>query len=820
MTDPLLKSTPASRLLSTCLWDKMDQRYGGAAEVVNAELNLIRGRRPDADADNLTGLALSGGGIRSATFSLGVMQALAHKDWLKKFDYLSTVSGGGYIGTSLSWLLHKPAWYYRDDGKQTEVTFGLGPEDFPYKTQPLWDAESTPVKPVASGDGKAVPAQVKGSMLRWLRQHAKYLTPGGSHTLTTLIGVFLRSSIPNLLYYFAPLVLVLIPFIAAGTFAKVDWFFQDARPLAPGWMILSAWLAIGFAAASLLYAFLTFWMRTKESRRVRNALSNRYLWRRYAERACKWLLSLILLTLGLGIIPLIPEGVAGIFALNKDTVSDLLGTLSTALGIGSSLLVFLRSKQQTPKSSNALAIFAATTLLCGFVLLAYQTADWILYSGSGMDAPRYLLLAALLLVTTLAFFNNLNYMSVHRYYRDRLMETFMPDVANAVKTSDNDPAASFVANCTAIQNTVDGDKPLRGPYHLINTNVILADSKRPKFKSRGGDNFILSPLYCGSNATHWRTSDKFMNGGMTLATAMAISGAAVNPRAGCGGQGVTRNPLVSTLMGLLNIRLGYWALNPSWKRPVRRFLPNAIWPGLGELVFNNYLNEDRKYIQLSDGGHFENLALYELIRRRLKLIIVCDGGADPDYTFGDLANVIEKVRTDFGAQIFVDDKQLGELVPRQDGGSATAEPWNAFAKRGFLVADIVYAKLPDQKKSSTGTLIYLTTTFTRDLGAELYSYRREHDAFPDEPTSDQFFDERQFEAYRELGFRLTWSMLHSSEAGDRLRDIAAGAGVPATRREPKRDSAARQGELLGERDMAADPNRAGPLPSGGEANKP
>src|SRR6187397_889445 len=52
-----------------------------------------------------TALCLSGGGIRSATFSLGVLQALARLDWLRNFTYLSTVSGGGYIGSWLSgWI--------------------------------------------------------------------------------------------------------------------------------------------------------------------------------------------------------------------------------------------------------------------------------------------------------------------------------------------------------------------------------------------------------------------------------------------------------------------------------------------------------------------------------------------------------------------------------------------------------------------------------------------------------------------------------------------------------------------------------------------
>ena len=76
-----------------------------------------------------SGIGLSGGGIRSATFCLGVLQALTEKDILRRFDYISSVSGGGYIATSLQWWWGGP----RDDGDGAgEPSFGLRPSDFPY----------------------------------------------------------------------------------------------------------------------------------------------------------------------------------------------------------------------------------------------------------------------------------------------------------------------------------------------------------------------------------------------------------------------------------------------------------------------------------------------------------------------------------------------------------------------------------------------------------------------------------------------------------------------------------------------------------------
>jgi hypothetical protein len=167
------------------------------------------------------------------------------------------------------------------------------------------------------------------------------------------------------------------------------------------------------------------------------------------------------------------------------------------------------------------------------------------------------------------------------------------------------------------------------------------------------------------------------------------------------------------------------------------------------VLFRNRLTENGTFLQLSDGGHFENLGLYELVRRKLKLIIVCDGGADPKFTFSDLANAMEKVRTDFGALIMINNEDLKVLIPEADKDKDGVR----CARHGYLMATIKYAD------NSKGTLIYLTTTFFKGVSADLYGYKLKHPAFPDESTGDQFFDEKQFEAYRELGFQTAWRMM-------------------------------------------------------------
>ena len=257
---------------------------------------------------------------------------------------------------------------------------------------------------------------------------------------------------------------------------------------------------------------------------------------------------------------------------------------------------------------------------------------------------------------------------------------------------------------------------------------------------------------------------------MTLPTAMAISGAAANPNTGVGGVGLTRNPLVSILMALLNLRLGYWAQNPL-RRPKRFPRPNHFRPGMyevGSLVNIGGLREDRPFVQLSDGGHFENLAVYELIRRKLRLIIVCDAGADPGFKFADLQTLLRRIEADFGAIIrFSRDNEPATLVPSQDAGYPMG---SKDALRGHIVGDITY------HDESRGKLILLKTTMVDDVRTPVKGYKAANPDFPDQTTADQFFDEEQFDSYRELGQHLAEEMATKLDLSQFIGDLEEAAG--------------------------------------------
>ena len=780
-----------------------DIEFGGAKHVVDEEIAHIktwRGQAPRA------GIALSGGGIRSASFGLGVLQSLAYSRWLPEFDYLSTVSGGGYIGSSLSYLLHCSQSAQGQGIHPVKPVLDVSREHFPYLSYPMVGARLPEQDEYAAH---------KGALLRRLRQNAKYLTPGNGITLLSLIGVVLRNSLASVFVHVGLLVLALLLLIGLG------FLDSDAFPLPVAWkdngMLLASAAFFGtYALISVLYVLLSGFFDSMIGRFGVNAA---YVTRRSYEWLTHWSLLLGISVLIVAVLPwihhVLGEHVLG-EALAKvlgDTVPAsskypvFVGTGTSVSGILASVWAYLQSSStKKPRIPTGLLVtLASALLLFGVLLLAFDFARGLHLETGGWWMQVIVLVVALFF---LGWIPNVNYLSVHRYYRDRLMETFMPDVKQARENPDQRSGPTWTGNGTMMGDlcgvgaNFEAPDKRRGPYHLVNTNIVLVSSDNPRYRGRGGDNFIFSPLFTGSHATGWKRTDPRPKSGITLATAMAISGAAVNPNTGCGGEGITRQPVLSVLMGLLNIRLGYWLNNPRRAaaratsvpdktaspaqaakdadiRQQRQSLwssllslsvkPNLISPGIFESFGRYNLREDKRYVLLSDGGHFENLGLYELVRRRLKLIVVCDGAADAEYGFADLANAIEKVRADFGAVIDINSDDLDVLVPHRRDSYPKDDAIMPVATRGYLIASIKYAPLnpgasPEgaaarAPQEECGLLVYLTTTFFKELSSDLHGYRQSHPEFPDEPTSDQFFDEKQFEAYRELGYQTAWRMM-------------------------------------------------------------
>jgi len=293
------------------------------------------------------------------------------------------------------------------------------------------------------------------------------------------------------------------------------------------------------------------------------------------------------------------------------------------------------------------------------------------------------------------------------------------------------------------------------PYHLINTALNIEASKFANRRGRNADFFVFSPLFSGSEATGYVETARMEQkmAGLTAGAAMAISGAAASSNMGS----ATVKPLVPTL-AILNIRLGYWLTNPrkvagDLKKPVLQWLFDKLY-FMKELF--GLLTEDSETVYLTDGGHIENLGIYELLRRRCKLIIAIDSEADPEMSFGSLVTLERYARIDFGLRIGLpwaairDATRQASKYARETGGL----PSGAAHGPHCALGTIYYPRKVGDKNdvNSTGVLLYVKSSFTGDENDYVVDYKRRNPDFPHETTLDQLFTEEQFEAYRNLGF--------------------------------------------------------------------
>jgi hypothetical protein len=259
------------------------------------------------------------------------------------------------------------------------------------------------------------------------------------------------------------------------------------------------------------------------------------------------------------------------------------------------------------------------------------------------------------------------------------------------------------------------------------------------------------PLVGGISSTEY--SAAVPNGRIvTLPGAVAASGAAVSPSMGK----LTRAPL-RFLMTLANVRLGVWVPNPmrsaefaGWRKRFDRPGPHLLFR---EITGTNKI--DARYLYVTDGGHYENLGLVELLRRGCTDIYCFDasGGRDTN----ELGDAIALARTELGVQIQID---TSKLVPDPENGTATAD---------CAVGRIVYPN------GVIGTLVYVRSVLTEDSPQDVRSYHEEDNAFPHNSTGDQLYTDQKFEAYRSLGY---------CAAKNSLRRFRPGQAPPPAAKKP------------------------------------
>jgi hypothetical protein len=386
-----------------------------------------------------------------------------------------------------------------------------------------------------------------------------------------------------------------------------------------------------------------------------------------------------------------------------------------------------------------------------------------------VDQPGWLLLMLAAAGLILAWRVDINEFSMHHFYKNRLVRCYLgasnekrrPNEFTGFDARD-DVRLALLKTIPETRNRdkdfkSEGKKPYLGPYPIINTTLNLSAGKQLAWQERKGASFIMSPCFCGFDVQGWasstaakkepskvlsrsqslspagyrKTSSFTHQDGPFLGTSFSISGAAANPN-----QGHNTSPTVAFLMTMFDVRLGWWVGNPRRKNEWRWSSPGlGLYALLKELV--GLTDDTYAFVNLSDGGHFDNMGIYELVRRRCSLILLCDAEQDHEFTFEGLGSVIRKCRIDFGARIEID---TSLIRPGMDGKSGAH----------CAVGKIYYLD------GSEGTLVYIKPSLTGDEPEDVTQYHCAHADFPHESTADQWFAESQFESYRALG-------LHAAE---------------------------------------------------------
>ncbi|GAJ96050.1 patatin-like phospholipase family protein [Rhizobium rhizogenes] len=758
--------------------------------------------------ENLLGVALSGGGVRAAIVALGVLQTLASEDLLSKFHYLSTVSGGGYIGTALTWFWSSSRLAYERVSKADLPEFGSTPENFPFQ-----DRSDPPSDAAPEAGPSAHEMAVKN--LDFLRNHGSYLTTGDGIGIAGLVVAVVRTVLVSLLVWFPLLISIfmviarvdnhycpkgqdvcatlwvpgrpsfsfLLEFAAVLTcvFVLGVIFLALARPSEMALSGRKKWkalaIAFGCAVVAIVLAFVA--MQVYQELANFQGLSGAFLvalifgstistffaiqpflgknpayWTRRAfERTSSFSLPFFATCLIAGAIPLI----VGYATNNPSTKtlsfagfgisSSFLGTVSLLSGVGTALYgYYLKAKSVAPSlAGQLLALGSSILFIFGLLLFSFVVADVILSAELEIYQAVFCIsiFAAALAIGT---FSSINATGLHRFYRDRLMETFMP-MTNGIEAGL--ARASSYADTLTIAEMWDGTKDVgRRPYHIINTHAILGSDPQPKLNVRGGDNFIISGAYIGSQATGWLSTEEYIerHGTLTVSSAMAASGAAATAHAGYIGTGLTRKRFISAVMSILNIRLGLWVGNPAVLSQHGIFKQrNATYfrPGLLSGIFGLGYKSGSRFLELSDGGHFENLGLYELVRRRVSVAVVVDAEQDETISLSSLVSAVNRIKEDFNTVIHFDEDRGPELLIGQE--SKQYPSGVQIARSPFIVGEIRY---PD---GSLGALVYIKSTMMTGLDFLTDGYRAANPDFPHQSTIDQFFQPAQFEAYRDLG---------------------------------------------------------------------
>ena len=700
----------------------------------------------------------SGGGIRAAAFALGGMQGLQRpvngRSWYDDVNLVTAVSGGSYLAGSMAMVNHRQV-VQRQDAATRELR---GEET----ENPSGTTEVPKSKVLTRDPGELPPYAIGSPEDQRLRNHTRYLVDDGR-----LVALGVVSIVYGLLLNLLPIlagVYLLAKLLGLALF-KTEILTHTGRE----WTVdLTLPVAVVGALAGL--GLLLF---------VLDRLHNVY--RRYNETLSAVLQTWAIRTLGLAAaaafgLVVVPEllrllstgtGLNGIDPTSQGAA--FLTTVTGLVGLVKATLLRFRSKLQTSTDGAPTVVESWT----GRILKA--VAPW---AGSLLVVA--LLLAALLVWTASAAYDGLqrrevvwmivavagsvawqaltdiNRNSIHPFYKQRLSSAF------AVHRTDNGSSAEEIPY--QVTNRLS-DLALEQPELVICASVNT-DQQGVVPSGRGCAPFTFSPQFTGissgtmfdgenaaaqartpSDPTLLRPTDVYekISGPrlLTVPAAMAVSGAAVSPTMGR----MTRKPM-RLLLGIANVRLGLWLPNPrypgnwndesdqrpSFRRTVARQFRQPGIPCLLREILGS-ITLDGRWIYVTDGGHYENLGLIEALRRGATEIVVFDASGDPPSSWQAFGEAVETARTDLGVEIDLDP------TPMRPTPGSTRAP--VLAVRGTC-------HYPDGQ-TATLYLCKLALPETAEASWDVFAWAGAHEIFPHDPTTDQLYGDREFEAYRRLG---------------------------------------------------------------------
>ncbi len=291
---------------------------------------------------------------------------------------------------------------------------------------------------------------------------------------------------------------------------------------------------------------------------------------------------------------------------------------------------------------NSTAVNATFKLSQSTLLGGQHNEHWKLLANSSYWVILVVFEACLICVALFSLRIDINVFSLNNFYRNRLARCYLGATRQSQDRSPHKFTGFDDDDDLKLTELIDGQNQLAGPFHIVNCALNLGGSRDLALHTRHSAIFTLTPLRCGSTYEIKKPNGTIISpigyaktktyGGAdqpTLGQAISVSGAAASPN-----MGYHTSAPVSFLMTLFNARLGWWFPNPCMSDCKQSSPVFSLWYLLIELF--GLANEKSEFLAISDGGHFENLAAYELVKRKCKIIIISDGECDPNYQFEGL----------------------------------------------------------------------------------------------------------------------------------------------------------------------------------------